>query len=79
MTTSALTTTGSYEQVPVEADAEKPARELTGRLKAVISLVAVLLSLYAIWNVFNPVPALQYRIVFLAVVLPLTFLLYRPA
>jgi TRAP transporter 4TM/12TM fusion protein len=65
--------------VPAEAEAERPARAITGRLHRVIATVAVLLSVYALWNVFIPVPALQYRIVFLAVVLPLTFLLYRPA
>ena len=71
--------TGTLEDVPVEADAEKPSRVLDGRLGLGISVVAALLSVYAVWNVFSPVPALQYRIVFLAVVLPLTFLLYRPA
>ncbi|MCW2536886.1 MAG: C4-dicarboxylate transporter permease [Modestobacter sp.] len=70
---------GVLGEVPAEAEAEKPARVLTGRLQVGVSVVAVVLSLYALWNVFNPVPALQYRIVFLAVVLPLTFLLYRPA
>ena len=75
----ALLTTGALSDVPVEADAEKPARVLEGRLRTGVAVVAVLLSLYALGNVFFPVPALQYRIVFLAVVLPLTFLLYRPA
>ena len=70
---------GALDDVPVEADAEKPARTLTGRLRLVVGVVAVGLSVYALWNVFRPVPALQYRIVFLSVVLPLTFLLYRPA
>ncbi len=65
--------------VPAEAEAERPARVLPGRLGVGISVVAAALSVYALWNVFQPVPALQYRIVFLAVVLPLTFLLYRPA
>jgi TRAP transporter 4TM/12TM fusion protein len=51
---------------------------LTGRLRVALSVAAVLLSLYALWNVFVPVPALEYRIVFLAAVLPMTFLLYRP-
>ncbi|RZU32301.1 TRAP transporter permease [Blastococcus saxobsidens] len=70
---------GALGEVPAEADAEKPARVLDGRLRLAVSVVAALLSVYALWNVFFPVPALQYRIVFLAVVLPLTFLLYRPA
>ncbi|SOD99144.1 TRAP transporter permease [Blastococcus haudaquaticus] len=70
---------GALGDVPAEADAERPARVLDGRLRLGLSVVAALLSVYALWNVFFPVPALQYRIVFLAVVLPLTFLLYRPA
>ena len=70
---------GELGDVPAEADAERPARVLTGRLRLGVSVVAALLSVYALWNVFFPVPALQYRIIFLAVVLPLTFLLYRPA
>jgi TRAP transporter 4TM/12TM fusion protein len=70
---------GPVGDVPAEAEAEKPARVLDGRLLLGVQVVAALLSVYALWNVFFPVPALQYRIVFLAVVLPLTFLLYRPA
>ena len=70
---------GELSDVPAEADAEKPARVLSGPLRIAVSVVAALLSVYALWNVFFPVPALQYRIIFLAVVLPLTFLLYRPA
>ena len=70
---------GALGEVPAEADAERPARALGGRLRLGVSVVAALLSVYALWNVFFPVPALQYRILFLAVVLPLTFLLYRPA
>jgi TRAP transporter 4TM/12TM fusion protein len=69
----------ALSDVPAEAEAERAARVLTGRLRLAISVVAVLLALYALWNVFFPVPALQYRIIFLAVVLPLTFLLYGPA
>ena len=78
-TTGERVPAGALGDVPAEADAEKPARVLDGRLRLAVSVVAALLSVYALWNVFFPVPALQYRIVFLAVVLPLTFLLYRPA
>src|SRR4051794_26141614 len=70
---------GALGDVAAEAEGERPARVLTGRLRLAVSVVAALLSVYALWNVFFPVPALQYRIIFLAVVLPLTFLLYRPA
>jgi TRAP transporter 4TM/12TM fusion protein len=34
------------------------------------------LSVYVLYSVFRPQPALQYRMIFLAVVLPLTFLAY---
>jgi len=64
--------------VVAEADAERPARTLSGPVAIVVSVVAAGLSAYALWNVFFPVAVLRYRIVFLAVVLALTFLLYRP-
>ncbi|MBA3340177.1 MAG: TRAP transporter fused permease subunit [Geodermatophilaceae bacterium] len=64
--------------IPAEAEGERPARRLTGGLQLLISVVAALVSLYALYNVFVPFTVLPYRIVFLAVVLPLTFLLYRP-
>ena len=67
------------EDVPVEAEGERPARRLTGPLRLAANIVAALLSVYALYNVFEPFTVLPYRIVFLAVVLPLTFLLYRPA
>jgi TRAP transporter 4TM/12TM fusion protein len=41
-----------------------------------MSSVAVGLSVYVLYAVFRPQPALQYRMTFLAVVLPLTFLAY---
>ena len=67
------------EDVPTEAEGERPARILSGRLQLALSGVAALVSMYAIYNVFSPFTVLPYRIIFLAVVLPLTFLLYRPA
>jgi TRAP transporter 4TM/12TM fusion protein len=42
-----------------------------------LSPVAVGLSVYVLYSVFRPQPALQYRMTFLAVVLPLTFLARR--
>ena len=65
--------------IPDEAEGERPARTLTGRLQLGVSVVAALVSVYALYNVFVPFTVLPYRIIFLAVVLPLTFLLYRPA
>jgi TRAP transporter 4TM/12TM fusion protein len=57
---------------------ERPARQLSGRFALAFSAVAAGVSLYALYQVFNPVPVLEYRMGFLAVVLPLTFLAYRP-
>jgi TRAP transporter 4TM/12TM fusion protein len=42
----------------------------------VLSPVATGLSVYVLYSVFRPQPALQYRMTFLAVVLPLTFLAF---
>jgi TRAP transporter 4TM/12TM fusion protein len=55
-----------------------PARQLSGALARGVSAVAVGLSVYVLYSVFRPQPALPYRMTFLAVVLPLTFLVYRP-
>jgi TRAP transporter 4TM/12TM fusion protein len=74
--TKAKVEAGVETEIPVEA--ERPARRLTGRLAVAVGVVAAGLSLYALYWVFNPVPVLQYRMSFLAVVLPLTFLCYRP-
>ncbi|MCX9192952.1 hypothetical protein C3Y87_16325 [Carbonactinospora thermoautotrophica] len=56
---------------------ERPARRLSGRVGLLATTVAVLVSVYALVAVFRPQPVLQYRITFLAAVLPLTFLAYR--
>ncbi|MFD0853644.1 TRAP transporter large permease subunit, partial [Actinomadura adrarensis] len=45
----------------------------------IVGAVAFGVSVYVLYAVFRPVPALQYRMGFLAAVLPLTFLAYRPA
>ncbi len=67
------------EDIPAEAEGERPSRTLSGRFGLGVSIVAALVSVYALYNVFVPFTVLPYRIIFLAVVLPLTFLLYRPA
>lgn len=66
------------EEIIAEYDAERPARRLSGKLALAISVMAAGLSIYALYWVFQPIPVLQYRMSFLAVVLPLTFLCYRP-
>ncbi|WP_205315383.1 TRAP transporter permease, partial [Nonomuraea lactucae] len=68
----------SAEELIAEYDAERPARHITGRLAHVIGALALGVSLYALYAVFNPMPVLPYRMSFLAAVLPLTFLTYRP-
>jgi TRAP transporter 4TM/12TM fusion protein len=65
------------EALLAEYEAEKPARKLTGIPKLIVSIGGAALSLYALYWVFNPLPPQQYRITFLAVALPMTFLVYR--
>ncbi|MDP8971997.1 MAG: TRAP transporter fused permease subunit [Actinomycetota bacterium] len=60
-----------------EFEAERPARELTGFPKLLLSVAGVGLSCYALYWVLNPVPAQIYRTSFLAVALAMTFILYR--
>ena len=66
-------------EVAAEAEGERPARDVSGRLRVGISVGAAVVSCFALFNVFQPVQVLPYRMIFLAAVLPLTFLLYRPA
>ncbi|MDA0636390.1 TRAP transporter fused permease subunit [Nonomuraea sp. MCN248] len=56
---------------------ERPARRLAGPLRAGVWMIGGLLSAYSIAVVFWPVEALQHRMTFLAVALPLVFLCYR--
>ncbi|MEU6740306.1 TRAP transporter permease [Streptosporangium sandarakinum] len=78
MTETTPTGTGTADDLIAEFDAERPARRLTGRLAAAVTVVALCLSLYALYQVFRPGQVLPYRMLFLAVVLPLTFVCYRP-
>ncbi|MEW2352351.1 TRAP transporter fused permease subunit [Spirillospora sp. NPDC029432] len=71
-------TGASTDDLIAEYDAERPARRLTGPVAYAAGAVAFGVSLYALYAVFRPQPALQYRMGFLAAVLPLTFLVYRP-
>ncbi|MEW9552774.1 TRAP transporter permease [Nonomuraea sp. NPDC050783] len=56
---------------------ERPARRLSGRLGLGVRVAGGLLSAYSLVVVFRPVEALQHRMTFLAVALPLVFLCYR--
>jgi TRAP transporter 4TM/12TM fusion protein len=60
-----------------EYEQERPARRLTGSTRWLVWTASGLLSVYALVAVFRPVAVLQYRMTFLAVALPLTFLAYR--
>jgi TRAP transporter 4TM/12TM fusion protein len=60
-----------------EFEAEKPARELSGFPRLLLSIAGVALSCYALFWVLSPVPAQIYRTSFLAVALAMTFILYR--
>ncbi|MEN3537218.1 TRAP transporter fused permease subunit [Microbispora sp. ZYX-F-249] len=67
----------SAEDLVAEFDAERPARRLPGRPAALVTIVALALSLYALYQTFRPGPVLPYRMAFLAVVLPLAFVCYK--
>ncbi|WP_240506355.1 TRAP transporter permease [Thermoactinospora rubra] len=56
---------------------ERPARQLSGKLRLGVWIVGGLLSVYSLVVVFRPVESLQHRMTFLAVALPLVFLCYR--
>ncbi|WP_406313750.1 TRAP transporter fused permease subunit [Streptosporangium sp. NBC_01639] len=71
-------TTTSPDDLIAEFDAERPARRLSGRVARAVTLVALGLSLYVLYWAFLPGQVLPYRMTFLAVVLPLTFVCYKP-
>ncbi|MEV5891633.1 TRAP transporter permease [Nonomuraea fuscirosea] len=56
---------------------ERPARRLGGPLRLGVWVVGGLLSVYSLLVVFRPVEAIEHRMTFLAVALPLVFLCYR--
>src|SRR5918992_171401 len=63
--------------VAQDYEQERPARRLAGIPKGLVWTAAGLLSCYALVTVLRPVAVMQYRMTFLAVALPLTFLVYR--
>ncbi|MEV1206149.1 hypothetical protein AB0J07_39775, partial [Microbispora rosea] len=65
------------EDLVAEFDAERPARRLSGRPAALVTILALALSLYALYQTFRPGAVLPYRMAFLAVVLPLAFVCYK--
>jgi TRAP transporter 4TM/12TM fusion protein len=78
VTTTAEIPSRSAEELIAEYDAERPARRLSGPLSYVLGSAALAVSIYALYAVFNPIAVLPYRMSFLAAVLPMTFLAYRP-
>jgi TRAP transporter 4TM/12TM fusion protein len=65
------------EELSEEFEAERPGRRLGGVPAFVVAATGVGLSCYALWWVLNPITAQVYRTSFLAVVLAMTFLVYR--
>ncbi|GIF36740.1 TRAP transporter permease [Actinoplanes xinjiangensis] len=61
-------------------DEERPARQLSGRTGAAVSIAAFAVALLVLWQVFRPLAqgSQYYLIIFLAGTLPLVFLAYRP-
>lgn len=70
--------TPNVEELITEYESERPARTLSGPLKRAVAVVAAGLSLYVLYRVFVVDNGQHNRMIFLAVVLPLTFLVYRP-
>jgi TRAP-type uncharacterized transport system fused permease subunit len=60
-------------------DEERPARELSGRVGATVSIAAFGAALLVLWQVFRPLAqgSQFYLIIFLAATLPLVFLAYK--
>ena len=69
--------TPDAQKLAEEHEAEKPGRRLGPVHEMIVKVACAGLSLYAIYWVFNPVPAQRYRTSFLLVALALTFLVYR--
>jgi len=71
--------TGTDPPAVLYDDEEQPARNLTGRIGLGVSIVAFLVALLVLWQVFRPLArgSQFYLIIFLAGTLPLVFLAYR--
>ncbi len=65
------------ERLLEEFEAERPGRRLSGTPAVIVSVLGAGLTLFAVYWVFNPIGAQQYRPAFLAVALLLTFLVFR--
>jgi TRAP transporter 4TM/12TM fusion protein len=70
----------SADELIAEYDEERPGRRLSPRLDRVIVALCFLTSVFVLWQVFAPLRRgnQYYLILFLAAVLPLVFICYRP-
>ncbi|REF36240.1 TRAP transporter permease [Thermasporomyces composti] len=68
------------EEILAAHDEERPARRLSGPVDVGVTVACALLSVFVLWVVFAPLAkgTQYYLTLFLAAVLPLTFLCYRP-
>ena len=74
------TTPRPPDELIAEYDDERPARRLGPRLDRVVVALCFLTSVFVLWQVFAPLRRgnQYYLILFLAAVLPLVFVCYRP-
>ncbi len=77
MTAAPVADPKTEERLLEEFESERPGRRLHGFAEMVVEVLCVGLVLFAVYWVLNPLPAQQYRPAFLAVVLLLTFLVFR--
>jgi TRAP transporter 4TM/12TM fusion protein len=77
MTAAPTVEPGTEERLLEEYEAERPGRRLHGFASIVVNVLGAGLVLFAIYWVLNPIGAQRYRPTFLAVVLLLTFLVFR--
>ncbi|MCG5218221.1 TRAP transporter fused permease subunit [Streptosporangium sp. KLBMP 9127] len=68
--------TATPDDLIAEYDAERPGRRLPGPLAVGVTVIGALLSAYVLYWTFVPGQVLPYRMLFLAVVLPLVFVCY---
>ena len=75
-----LDTPRSPDELVAEYDEERPGRRLSPRLDRVVVALCFAVSLFVLWQVFAPLQRgnQYYLILFLAAVLPLVFVCYRP-
>ncbi|HWM56972.1 MAG TPA: TRAP transporter fused permease subunit [Pseudonocardia sp.] len=78
---SALAGARTADELIEQFDEERPSRRLSERLDQGVTAACFAVSVFVLWQVFAPLQRgnQYYLILFLAAVLPLVFLCYRPA